>query len=625
MSTDTITSDITFADRERMIGKRIRAISGNSRVSNGSEYTVTGVWHFREHGEKKIDGITVNVSEGGLDHESWVQSYEVIEDEEITFDTRERMIGKTIRVLYAGSYPNLTGQTHVVTSTFGLREPARDRDWVKVDGITVGITAEGLNNLWVQSYEVVDDTTVIGEFKVGDCVRYTGILTNDGIEDTSGQGVIVEASGDVYVIQTGRNASVVSGPGYMFPTVIVEHGWRLGQKFKVLDYGTASGETEGQVGILTGFGGLAGPLLTFPRNIQQYLTNFPGSWSFAWGEIELIEDTEAPAEEPVGPKEWEVGDFVYTNRGSIHPVLAGVIVSLNEQTVYMRSTPDFADRVGKDNIKECPVVGVGSKVVAHCVTPTQFREEGGVLVEITGMDYAGNFTGTTVSGGDEVQFSEWGPALDETGAPLDEDTAMFTDGDAVVVINRDDEWNGREGTYRGPESGGSTRHRIEFPGHGPAYFNLGEIARRTVEPVVEVAPEPVVDDSEVARLQRRLTAAEAEVASGKEAVSIIGGRLIEEANNRGWCSDYDRIIENVNSEVASGWELPKRNNEFTVTWTETFTVTVNRSGTYTASDEDAAMEIAKEEETADSYQLRDAIDNGNYSFEEADDYEASQE
>ena len=62
-----------------------------------------------------------------------------------------------------------------------------------------------------------------------------------------------------------------------------------------------------------------------------------------------------------------------------------------------------------------------------------------------------------------------------------------------------------------------------------------------------------------------------------------------------------------------------------MTWTETFTVTVNRSGTYTASDEDAAMEIAKEEETADSYQLRDAIDNGNYSFEESDDFEASED
>ena len=575
MSTDTITSDITFADRERMIGKRIRAISGNSNVTRGQEYTVTGVWYFREHGEKKIDGITVNVSEGGLDHESWVQSYEVIEDEEITFDTRERMIGKTIRVLYAGSYPNLTGQTHVVTSTFGLREPARDRDWVKVDGITVGITAEGLNNLWVQSYEVVDDTTVIGEFKVGDCVRYTGILTNDGIEDTSGQGVIVEASGDVYVIQTGRNASVVSGPGYMFPTVIVEHGWRLGQKFKVLDYGTASGETEGQVGILTGFGGLAGPLLTFPRNIQQYLTNFPGSWSFAWGEIELIEDTEAPAEEPVGPKEWEVGDFAYTDRGSVHGVIAGVIVTVDDATVYLRSTPDFGFTVSKANLKECPVIGVGSKVVAHCVTPTQFREDRGVLVEITGMDYAGNFTGITPNG-DEVTFNEWGPALDEVG-DVDPINEPVTESDSA-----------------------------EQP---PA-----------PEPVVE----PVVD-REVENLRRRITNLQSEVDAGKEAIRIIGGRLIEEANNRGWCSDYDRIIENVNSEVASGWELPVRNAQYEVTWTESYTVTVYRSATFTASDEDDAIEIAHNEETADRYALRDAIDNGNYTFDEADDYEASQE
>ena len=408
MSTDTITSDITFDTRDRLIGRRIRAISGNSGVSNGSEYTVTGVYNFPESAHRnKIDRITVNVSEGGADHNCWVQQYELIE-----------------------------------------------------------------------------------------------------------------------------------------------------------------------------------------------------------------EDTQ---------KQWAVGDFAYTDRGSVHGVIAGVIVTVDDATVYLRSTPDFGFTVSKANLKECPVIGVGSKVVAHCVTPTQFREDRGVLVEITGMDYAGNFTGTTVLGGDEVQFSEWGPALDETGAPLDEDTAMFTDGDAVVVINRDDEWNGREGTYRGPESGGSTRHRIEFPGHGPAYFNLGEIARRTVEPVVEVAPEPVVDDSEVARLQRRLTAAEGNVAAGKEAISVIGGRLIEEANNRGWCSDYDRIIENVNSEVASGWELPVRNAQYEVTWTESYTVTVYRSATFTASDEDDAIEIAHNEETADRYALRDAIDNGNYTFDEADDYEASQE
>ena len=492
MSTDTITSDITFDTRDRLIGRRIRAISGNSGVSNGSEYTVTGVYNFPESAHRnKIDRITVNVSEGGADHNCWVQQYELLPDEEVTFDTRERMIGKTIRVLYAGSYPELTGQTHVVTSTFGRREPGNSRDWTKVDDITVGITAGLLSGLWVQSYEVVD--------------------------------------------------------------------------------------------------------------------------------------TEAPAEEPVGPKEWEVGDFVYTDRGSVHDIIAGVIVTVDDATVYLRSTPDFGFTVSKANLKECPVIGVGSKVIAHCVTPTQFREDRGVLVEITGMDYAGNFTGVLESNREVVTFSEWGPALDETGAPLDEDTAMFTDGDAVVVINRDDEWNGREGTYRGPESGGSTRHRIEFPGHGPAYFNLGEIARRTVEPVVEVAPEPVVDDSEVARLQRRLTAAEAEVASGKEAVSIIGGRLIEEANNRGWCSDYDRIIENVNSEVASGWELPVRNAQYEVTWTESYTVTVYRSATFTASDEDDAIEIAHNEETADRYALRDAIDNGNYTFDEADDYEASQE
>lgn len=539
---------------------------------------------------------------------------------DITFDTREQMIGKRIRVLYAGSYPNLTGTTHTVTSVFNRFEPGTDREWQKVDGITVGITAEGLNDLWVQSYEVVDDAPFDGEFTVGDCVRYTGILTPNGIESESGQGVVVEAADNVYVIQTGRNTSVISGPGYMFPTVIEEHGHRLGQAFKVLNNGTAAEATLGQVGILTGSYSERRPLLTFPRNIQQHLTNFPGSWSYTWDLIELVGAT---VEDTVAPKVWNVGDFAYTDNGSIHKVIAGVIVSMNDLTVYLRSTPEFAFHVSRDTLKECPVIGVGSKVIAYCVSPTRHRQDSGVLVEITQMDYAGNFTGTLVNGGNEVTFSEWGPALDETGALLTEERtkAPFVDGDPVVIVNRTDMWQGREGTYRRPEEG-SSRHRIEFPGHGPAYFNLGDIARRTVEPVVEAASEPVVD-REVENLRRRLAAAEANVAAGKEAIGIIGGRLINEANNRGWCSDYDRIIEDVNSEVASGWELPARNAEYEVTWTESFTVTVHRSATITARDEDDAIEIAQEYDTADRSMLREAISNGNYSHDESDDYEAS--
>jgi hypothetical protein len=45
-------------------------------------------------------------------------------------------------------------------------------------------------------------------------------------------------------------------------------------------------------------------------------------------------------------------------------------------------------------------------------------------------------------------------------------------------------------------------------------------------------------------------------------IETIGQALIREANDRGWCGDYDRIIESINSSLAV--PLPARSQKYRV-------------------------------------------------------------
>lgn len=88
------------------------------------------------------------------------------------------------------------------------------------------------------------------------------------------------------------------------------------------------------------------------------------------------------------------------------------------------------------------------------------------------------------------------------------------------------------------------------------------------------------DVAEIQRLNGRLSVAQANHESD---IARIGERLITEATDRSWCSEYDGIIEDLNSELSV--ELPSREREYRVTWTETFSTTVS------ARNEDDAIEM----------------------------------
>ena len=111
------------------------------------------------------------------------------------------------------------------------------------------------------------------------------------------------------------------------------------------------------------------------------------------------------------------------------------------------------------------------------------------------------------------------------------------------------------------------------------------------------------------------------------AIEIIGERLIKEAEDRGWCDDFDRIISDVNEMLPGSFALPEREKEYEVSWKETILVTLDRSVTVRARNEDEARDEARSEaESIDVNEIIGAVRYGGWEVDEyADvDYEVSE-
>jgi hypothetical protein len=142
---------------------------------------------------------------------------------------------------------------------------------------------------------------------------------------------------------------------------------------------------------------------------------------------------------------------------------------------------------------------------------------------------------------------------------------------------------------------------------------------------VRYAPQSEVDalQNEVALLkgevQRRRESHEADIA-------LIGERLMSEAQDRSWCSEYDTIVESLNAELTV--ELPLRSREVEVTVCGnvlvpfSITVTVER----TADMDDSDVENQAQEKADNDYSARSlATDFGDMYSAEVEDgsWEAS--
>lgn len=101
------------------------------------------------------------------------------------------------------------------------------------------------------------------------------------------------------------------------------------------------------------------------------------------------------------------------------------------------------------------------------------------------------------------------------------------------------------------------------------------------------------------------------------AIEMIGERLIQESNDRGWCSEFDDLIDQANSDLPGWLQLPTREREYEVTWTETYYVTVHRSTTVDARNAEHAIELVGDMDIvgdADDSDMRHALSCGNYEF-----------
>lgn len=114
----------------------------------------------------------------------------------------------------------------------------------------------------------------------------------------------------------------------------------------------------------------------------------------------------------------------------------------------------------------------------------------------------------------------------------------------------------------------------------------------------------------------------------RRAIDMIGERLIQESNDRNWCSEFDEIIDDVNGSLPAWLSLPTRERDYTVSWTETYYITVSRSTTVTARNAETACDLVSDmglTGEADDYEMRDALSCGNYEFSDDNgDFEAEE-
>lgn len=128
------------------------------------------------------------------------QNWKPADDEPITFATRQRMIGKTIKVIYSGSSAVKVGEIHTVTDVFDYPE---GHNGPTVADITVGVTVDGRERQWVQAYEVIEDgqtLTVSNVPAVGDYVRMTARLNAFGIEHGEWYGTVSKIDGSLILV-----------------------------------------------------------------------------------------------------------------------------------------------------------------------------------------------------------------------------------------------------------------------------------------------------------------------------------------------------------------------------------------------------------------------------------------
>lgn len=132
------------------------------------------------------------------------------------------------------------------------------------------------------------------------------------------------------------------------------------------------------------------------------------------------------------------------------------------------------------------------------------------------------------------------------------------------------------------------------------------VTPETMVGAVDSIPHPMVRQviaAELARLRDLVIQARTQHCSD---IAKIGDRLLDEAEQRGWCHIFDDVVDEINSDLVV--RLPERKREFAVT--HTYTVRITR--VVQARDYDDAEEIAGP--PAYPFKLDDSLVAGGYGF-----------
>lgn len=130
-------------------------------------------------------------------------------------------------------------------------------------------------------------------------------------------------------------------------------------------------------------------------------------------------------------------------------------------------------------------------------------------------------------------------------------------------------------------------------------------------PQDKAAPVEVSEDSEVTLLNARVRELEESLRQAlrhhADDIAVIGERLLSEARDRDWCSEYDDVVRHLNRSLHV--ELPIREEEYEVEVVDTYMVQVVHRITVMAESWEAARE--RVEEDPDSY--REELDEIDFS------------
>lgn len=205
-------------------------------------------------------------------------------------------------------------------------------------------------------------------------------------------------------------------------------------------------------------------------------------------------------------------------------------------------------------------------------------------------------------------------------------TVTYTTGDKVKINYPDSRLNGKIATYKYP-SGEGISHLVLTEDGEETWVQTRFLAPHTDEQINRYTPPPSYevlrsshDDlmRQVAVLQAKVETLSTQVENGHKAVEIIGNRLISESDDRGWCDEFDRIVDEVNELLPGSFQLPTREREYEVEWTEYVTVQVSCSTTVRARNEADAIDMARNE--FDGVHTTDVVDAVRYGNWEVDEY-----